>query len=47
MNFGIDVNMSGLILCGFGISFGLWAVSRAVRFIFELSGSKYGQIRPE
>ena len=47
MNFGVDLNMGQLIMIGFCLSFGIWALSRVIRLIFELAGSKNGVVKPE
>ncbi len=47
IDLGIDVGIIGLIICGFSAGFLLWAFSRVIRLIFELMGSRRGQIRPE
>ncbi len=40
--FGLEQNITALILSGFFLSFGLWAVSRAVALVFQLAGSRSG-----
>lgn len=47
MKFGVDLDMSQLVLSGFCLSFGIWALSRVIRLIFELAGSKNGVVKPE
>ena len=46
MDFGIDVNLAGLIVCGFATAFTVWALSRGVRMVFEIAGSRNGYIKP-
>lgn len=45
MSLGIDVSLNGLIICGFGISFAIWGISRGVNMIVEIIGSRSGRPR--
>lgn len=44
---GVDISLENLVFAGWGISFGFWALSRGVRFLFELVSARSGYIRPE
>lgn len=47
MTFGINFNLTQLIFCGFGLSFGLWVITRGMRLIFEILSSRHGNIKPD
>ncbi len=47
MTLNIDLSMGQLVMSGFCLSFGIWALSRAIRLIFELAGSRNGVVKPE
>jgi len=42
---GVDMTLDQLIFSGFCIAFVIWAISRAIRFIFELANSRSGHIK--
>lgn len=47
MNLGIDTDFAGFVVSGFAYGFGVWFLSRAVRFIYQIIGSRTGNVKPD
>lgn len=44
LNFGIDISTHGLIISGFFIGFGVWAIGRLCHYVTSIMGNKVHRI---